>query len=189
VFGSECKFWVLGLVLGHGLDLADVIARCLSEAMALETERKFLVNSEAWRRMGDAVPYAQGYLSRGSGRTVRVRIAGQEAFLTIKGPVIGITRQEFEYPIPVGDARSMLALCDGPVIEKTRTTIAIGSHVWEVDEFAGDNAGLIVAEVELNHPSEHVEKPEWVGSEVTGDPRYYNSNLTVHPYKEWRVQT
>lgn len=157
--------------------------------MALETERKFLVNSEAWRLLGNTIPYAQGYLSRGSGRTVRVRIAGQEAFLTIKGPVIGITRQEFEYPIPVEDARSMLALCDGPVIEKTRTTIPIGSHVWEVDEFAGENTGLIVAEVELNDPSERVDKPEWVGSEVTGDPRYYNSNLTVHPYGEWREQS
>lgn len=154
--------------------------------MALETERKFLVISEAWRPLGKAVPYAQGYLSRGSGRTVRVRIAGEKAYLTIKGPVIGITREEFEYPIPIEDARSMLPLCDGPVIEKTRTTIPIGSHLWEVDEFSGENAGLIVAEVELSDPSESVVIPEWVGPEVTGDPRYYNSNLTVHPFREWR---
>lgn len=157
--------------------------------MALETERKFLVISEAWRQLGNAVPYAQGYLSRGSGRTVRVRIAGEKAYLTIKGPVIGITREEFEYPIPIEDAKSMLPLCDGPVIEKTRTTIPIGSHVWEVDEFSGENAGLIVAEVELSEPSESVVEPEWVGPEVTGDPRYYNSNLTVHPFREWREQT
>lgn len=153
--------------------------------MALETERKFLVISEAWRPLGKAVAYAQGYLSRGSGRTVRVRIAGEKAYLTIKGPVIGITREEFEYPIPIEDARSMLPLCDGPVIEKTRTTIPIGSHLWEVDEFSGENAGLIVAEVELSDPSESVVIPEWVGPEVTGDPRYYNSNLTVHPFREW----
>ena len=153
--------------------------------MALETERKFLVISEAWRPLGKAVPYAQGYLSRGSGRTVRVRIAGEKAYLTIKGPVIGITREEFEYPIPIEDARTMLPLCDGPVIEKTRTTIPIGSHLWEVDEFQGSNAGLLLAEVELSQPDEPVALPAWVGLEVTGDPRYFNSNLSICPFKDW----
>lgn len=154
--------------------------------MALETERKFLVKGEAWRPLGTPVPYAQGYLSRGTGRTVRVRIAGNKAFLTVKGPVVGITREEFEYGVPVDEARAMLKLCDGPVIEKTRTTIPLGNHHWEVDEFAGANEGLIVAEVELTHPDEKVTIPDWIGTEVTGDPRYYNSNLTIHPYRGWR---
>jgi len=156
--------------------------------MALETERKFLVVGEGWRRLGTPVPYAQGYLQRGTGRTVRVRIAGEEAFLTVKGPVTGITRQEFEYPIPLKDARAMLPLCDGPVIQKTRTKIPHGGLLWEVDEFGGENEGLLIAEVELSRPDERVELPDWVGAEVTGDARYYNSNLTVHPFREWRDQ-
>lgn len=154
--------------------------------MGVETERKFLVTGDGWRRLGTPVPYAQGYLQRGTGRTVRVRIAGEEAFLTVKGPVVGISRQEFEYRIPVEDARAMLPLCDGPVIEKSRTTIRAGSHLWEVDEFAGENKGLLIAEVELSDPGEKVNPPEWIGAEVTGDPRYYNSNLVLHPYRKWR---
>lgn len=154
--------------------------------MGIETERKYLVNGDGWRPLGTPVPYAQGYLQRGTGRTVRVRIAGDEAFLTIKGPVIGISRQEFEYPIPVRDALAMLPLCDGPVIEKKRTKIRLGSHVWEVDEFGGENEGLVIAEVELSDPEEKIDPPAWIGAEVTGDPRYYNSNLTIHPYREWR---
>ena len=157
--------------------------------MGVETERKFLVTGEDWRHLGRPVAYAQGYLQRGSGRTVRVRLAGEEAYLTVKGPVTGITRQEFEYPIPVEDAKEMLGLCEGPVIQKTRTKIRIGSHLWEVDEFSGENAGLIIAEVELSDPLEIVDPPSWIGEEVTGDPRYYNSNLTVHPYREWRDQS
>lgn len=156
--------------------------------MGVETERKFLVTGEDWRFLGRPVPYAQGYLQRGSGRTVRVRIAGDEAFLTVKGPVTGITRQEFEYPVPLEDARTMLTLCEGPVVLKTRTKIRIGSHLWEVDEFSGENAGLVVAEVELSDPEERVDAPSWIGAEVTGDPRYYNSNLTIHPYREWMNQ-
>jgi len=153
--------------------------------MGVEIERKFLVVGGEWRLGAIGIPYAQGYLSRGSGRTVRVRIAGAEAFLTIKGPVSGISRQEFEYPIPVEDARAMLPLSDGPVIEKKRFMIPHGAHVWEVDEFEGENAGLVIAEVELADEKEEVDPPPWVGQEVTGDPRYYNSNLTVHPYREW----
>ena len=157
--------------------------------MGVETERKYLVTGEDWRLLGRPVSYAQGYLQRGSGRTVRVRLAGEEAFLTVKGPVTGITRQEFEYPIPVEDAQDMLGLCEGPVIQKTRTKIRIGSHLWEVDEFSGENTGLIIAEVELSDPAEIVDPPSWIGEEVTGDPRYYNSNLTIHPYREWRDQS
>jgi CYTH domain-containing protein len=154
--------------------------------MGIETERKYLVSGDDWRLLGTPIPYAQGYLQRGTGRTVRLRIAGDEAYLTIKGPVIGISRQEFEYLIPVEDARTMLPLCDGPVIEKTRTKVPLGSHVWEVDEFSGENEGLVIAEVELSDPEEKIDPPAWIGTEVTGDPRYYNSNLTVHPYREWR---
>ena len=154
--------------------------------MGVEIERKFLVRGEIWRRDSTGVSYAQGYFCRGSGRTVRVRIAGSEAFLTIKGPVNGISRQEFEYPIPLKDAKAMLPLCDGPTIEKLRFRIPYGEHVWEVDEFQGDNEGLVIAEVELADEQEQVDPPPWVGREVTGDPRYYNSNLTIHPYREWK---
>lgn len=154
--------------------------------MAVEIERKFLVAGEAWRDGAEAVPYAQGYLSRGTGRTVRVRLAGTKGFLTVKGPVNGISRDEFEYSIPAEDALSMLRLCDGPIIEKRRYRITHAGHLWEVDEFRGDNEGLIVAEVELSSEADTPSLPPWVGREVTGDPRYYNSNLTVHPYREWK---
>ncbi|MCE9543248.1 MAG: CYTH domain-containing protein [Verrucomicrobia bacterium] len=160
--------------------------------MGVEIERKFLLSEkagyDAWRLGVEGVPYAQGYLSRGTGRTVRVRIAGAKAFLTIKGPVTGISRTEFEYEIPVADARQLLPLCDGPVIEKIRHKIPHGRHIWEVDEFLGENAGLVLAEVELADEGDAVEMPVWIGREVTGDPRYYNSNLTVHPYRLWRYE-
>lgn len=154
--------------------------------MGVETERKFLISGDAWRSLGVPVPYAQGYLARGNGVTVRIRIAGEKAFFTVKGPVEGISRPEFEYPIPVADAREMLGLCKDPVIEKTRTRVPHASHVWEIDEFGGPNRGLMVAEVELSSPDEQVLLPEWIGPEVTGDSRYYNSNLAVHPYRDWK---
>jgi CYTH domain-containing protein len=161
--------------------------------MGVEIERKFLIADRALeevRSLDDkGVLYAQGYLSRGTGRTVRVRIAGSEAFLTVKGPVTGISRAEFEYEIPIHDARQMLMLCDGPVIEKIRRRIPHCGHVWEVDEFMGENEGLTVAEVELAAADESIEIPSWIGKEVTGDPRYYNSNLTVHPYQLWRHES
>lgn len=154
--------------------------------MAVETERKFLVSGDSWRSLGNPIPYAQGYLARGDGVTVRIRIAGEKAFFTVKGPVVGISRPEFEYPVPLEDAHEMLKLCKDPAIEKTRTRVTHASHVWEVDEFGGDNQGLIIAEVELSSPDEKVALPSWVGIEVTGDPRYYNSNLAVHPYRDWQ---
>jgi adenylate cyclase len=154
--------------------------------MGIEIERKFLIANDSWRHGAIGVPYAQGYLSRGTGRTVRVRIAGEKAFLTIKGPVIGISRPEFEYPIPVEEARQLLLLCEGPIIEKTRFRVSTEDHLWEIDDFHGDNMGLVVAEVELRHPEESISFPSWLGREVTGDSRYYNSNLTIHPYKEWK---
>ena len=152
--------------------------------MAIEIERKFLVTGDAWRSV-EPVYYCQGYLNRDKARTVRVRIAGEQAFLTIKGTTQGASRSEFEYPIPIADARQLLALCAQPLIEKYRRNISFGGHVWEVDEFLGDNLGLVVAEIEL--PSETAEfgKPDWVGQEVTEDARYFNSNLSQLPFNRW----
>ena len=152
--------------------------------MAIEIERKFLIIGDAWRS-APAVFYSQGYLNRDKARTVRVRIAGDEAFLTIKGQSVGASRVEFEYSVPVEDARELLALCEQPLIEKYRRKIPHAGFVWEVDEFVGDNAGLVVAEIEL--PSEDCvfDKPEWVGEEVTSDARYFNSNLSRLPFNRW----
>lgn len=152
--------------------------------MAIEIERKFCVVGDGWKSV-PGVPYSQGYLSRAKERTVRVRIAGDAAFLTIKGTTRGATRSEFEYPIPLDDARALLALCDGPLIEKTRYTLAVQGTVWEVDEFKGDNAGLVVAEVELQSEDQPISRPPWLGREVTHDPRYFNANLSVQPYCRW----
>ncbi len=152
--------------------------------MPLEIERKFLVSGHAWRS-ADAVLYRQGYLNRDKQRTVRVRMAGDRAFLTIKGVSSGATRVEFEYEIPVSEAAQLLTLCDGPLIEKTRHRVTVGPHVWEVDEFHGDNDGLVVAEIELGSEDEAFARPEWVSVEVTEDARYYNSNLAVRPFRTW----
>lgn len=153
--------------------------------MGVEIERKFLVKDESWRKGATGIPYVQGYISRARGRTVRVRIAGSQAFLTVKGAVKNLSRPEFEYPVPMAEAKELLTLCEGPIIEKIRHHIPLGNHVWEVDEFLGENAGLVIAEVELSSPEEKMIAPPWLGREVTGDPRYYNSNLTIHPYSEW----
>jgi len=157
--------------------------------MAKEIERKFLVTSEDWREGAHQVHYAQGYLSKEKECTVRVRIAEENAFLTIKGPVQGISRDEFEYPIPVEDAKEMLQLTSGNIVEKVRHRIQQGAHLWEVDEFLGKNRGLVVAEVELSDPSESIIFPPWIGKEVTGDPRYYNSSLAVLPFSEWKPES
>ncbi|MDX2097351.1 MAG: CYTH domain-containing protein [Leptolyngbyaceae cyanobacterium bins.59] len=154
--------------------------------MAIEIERKFLVIGDGWRSLGVGTPYRQGYIAAGIGRTVRVRIAGNQAFLTIKGPTIGRSRSEFEYPIPLDDARQMLhSLCERPLIEKTRYKIPWEGLTWEVDEFEGENKGLVMAEVELTHEKQSIRFPEWVGKEVSHDPRYYNSNLMKHPFTRW----
>jgi len=152
--------------------------------MAIEIERKFLVRGDAWRS-ATPVYFCQGYLNRGKGRTVRVRVAGEQGFLTIKGATSGISRAEFEYEIPVSDAKQMLAFCDGPLIEKYRRKINYEGMVWEVDEFLGDNKGLVVAEIELASEAQQFKKPDWVGEEVTQDARYYNSNLSVSPFNTW----
>ena len=154
--------------------------------MAKEIERKFLVRGDDWKKTGSALYCCQGYLSLDPRRTVRVRIMGDEAFLTIKGPSTGATRDEYEYPIPTADAAAMLGtLAEQPVIEKNRYRILYQGMVWEVDEFLGANAGLVVAEVELTGEDQAFAKPDWVGDEVTGDPRYYNSGLVKNPFSAW----
>lgn len=154
--------------------------------MASEIERKFLVNRELWPAPNDGVVYRQGYLSVEKERTVRVRIAGRHAFLTIKGETRGVERLEFEYEIPVADATVMLdQLCLRPLIEKTRFKIEFAGHTWEVDEFHGDNDGLLMAEIELESTDTQFDTPPWAGAEVSDDPRYFNSNLSREPYSRW----
>jgi adenylate cyclase len=155
--------------------------------MATEIERKFLVRSDEWRaHVRERVHMRQGYLSSGSRCSIRVRIAGEHAFLNLKAKRSGMTRLEYEYPIPRQDADEIFAaMCEGPLIEKHRHEIASGEHVWEVDEFAGENAGLIVAEIELDSEAEQFEHPSWLGEEVTHDERYYNFNLATHPFRTW----
>ncbi len=154
--------------------------------MAQEIERKFLVAGDAWRDLAEGVVYRQGYLSTASDRTVRVRTVGAKGTLTVKGITVGATRSEFEYEIPLADADAMLdELCMRPLIEKIRHEIPFDGLVWEVDVFAGDNVGLVVAEVELSHEDQEFELPDWIGEEVTHDPRYYNANLIAHPFNTW----
>lgn len=153
--------------------------------MGVEIERKFLLAGEGWRSLGQAVPMRQGYLSSAKARVVRVRIEGEHAYLTIKGKSAGATRGEWEYPIPLADAEELLALCEQPLVEKVRRRIDFEGHTWEVDEFAGANAGLIVAEIELAAEDEAFAKPAWIGVEVTDDARYYNSSLVSKPYSSW----
>ncbi|MBX3742852.1 MAG: CYTH domain-containing protein [Akkermansiaceae bacterium] len=154
--------------------------------MAVEIERKYLVADDSWRAENpEGIRMAQGYLSRETGRTVRVRVAGDKAWLTIKGAAEGISRAEFEYEIPAEEGSQLLALCEPSVIDKTRFLVPHGSHVWEVDVFHGENDGLVVAEVELADESEQPELPAWVGSEVSDDRRYANSSLSRTPFSRW----
>ena len=154
--------------------------------MGKEIERKFLVNSDAWRSLARGTMYRQGYLNTDKERTVRVRTVGDKAFLTIKGLPVGVTRAEYEYEIPFDDGNALLdTLAEKPLIEKKRYTIPFQGLVWEVDEFFGDNRGLIVAEVELHSEDTQIPKPDWVGDEVSGDPRYFNSNLNRNPFNKW----
>jgi len=155
--------------------------------MAQEIERKFLVAGSSWKDGATGTLTRQGYLSSVKERTVRVRVAGRKAFLTIKGVSRGVTRSEFEYPIPVADAEAMLeALCERPLIEKTRWLVPFEGFTWEVDEFHGANAGLVVAEVELPRADTKPHLPPWVREEVSSDPRYFNANLVKNPYKNWK---
>lgn len=154
--------------------------------MGQEIERKFLVTNDRWRSETPGQSLRQGYIPTQDARTVRVRVAGDQGYLTLKGPAVGMVRPEFEYPIPLEDAQTILAtLCQLPLIEKVRYRIPIDDVVWEVDEFLGANTGLILAEVELTAPNQPVNLPDWVGEEVTYDLRYSNSNLARHPFTEW----
>jgi len=155
--------------------------------MATEIERKFLLNNSSWQSIADeGTVYSQGYLVGSKHASVRVRIQGKRAFLNIKSATIDITRQEFEYEIPMNEATEMLeTLCEKPLISKTRYHINNESHLWEIDVFEGDNKGLIVAEIELSDKNEIFSKPEWLGTEVSDDARYYNVNLVKHPFKDW----
>ncbi len=156
--------------------------------MPQEIERKFLVRGDGWRDSGAGVPYRQGYLSTVAERTVRVRLIRDKGWLTIKGITVGATRAEYEYEIPADEASEMLDnLCERPLIEKMRYRIEHQGLIWEVDEFDGDNAGLIIAEVELYEEDQAIVLPDWVGEEVTDDPRYYNANLIANPFTRWRV--
>ena len=153
--------------------------------MAIEIERKFLVRGDAWRQGAPGLSYRQGYLSTDPERVVRIRVVGDRGWLTIKGKNEGVRRLEFEYSIPKNEAEQLLELCQRPLIEKRRYRRRVGEHIWEIDEFDGDNQGLVVAEIELNAADEAFERPPWLGDEVSDDPRYYNANLIETPYSRW----
>jgi CYTH domain-containing protein len=155
---------------------------------ALEIERKFLVVGDAYKRQAYASSYIkQGYICSERGRTVRVRLRGDCGYLTIKGPSTdnGLSRYEFEKEITLEEARELFKLCEPGIVEKTRYLVKSGSHTFEVDEFHGDNEGLVMAEVELAAPDDPIVKPDFIGQEVTGDRRYYNSQLRQHPFTTW----
>jgi adenylate cyclase len=154
--------------------------------MGREIERKFLVRGDGWRSLAEGTLYRQGYLNSAKERTVRIRTIGNRAFLTIKGLTVGAARTEYEYEIPVADGEAMLdALVEKPIVEKKRYKIPLEGLTWEIDEFFGDNAGLIMADVEIESEGQAFRKPDWAGEEVTADPRYFNSNLIKHPYSKW----
>jgi adenylate cyclase len=155
--------------------------------MSVEIERKFLIVDDAWREAAHGAQHLrQGYLNNESLCSVRVRTSAERGWLNIKSATIGAQRQEFEYEIPLEDAHRMLdTLCRKPLIEKVRYLVDAGGHTWEIDVFEGDNAGLIVAEIELDHPDETFDRPGWLGEEVTHDVRYYNTSLSRHPYQRW----
>ncbi|SRR5579883_449466 len=154
--------------------------------MVIEIERKFLVKNDSWRSMAVGTLYKQGYIHTGKERTVRIRIIGNDGYLTIKGPRVSNSRIEFEYPIPVEDAENILFnLCERPWIEKIRYKVKMSGLIWEIDEFDNENKGLIVAEVELSHEKQTIVFPEWIGQEVSSDPRYSNRNLIRYPFSHW----
>ncbi len=155
--------------------------------MGIEIERKFLPASDAWKQMASGTAYRQGYLCADRERSVRVRTVADKGFITIKGASVGAARSEYEYQIPHADADALLdELCRKPLIEKLRYSIDHQGFTWEVDEFSGENHGLVVAEIELDSEDQLFAKPDWVGEEVTGDPRYFNSNLVHAPYSKWK---
>lgn len=157
--------------------------------MAIEIERKFLVSGDFLPEVTSSTRIVQGYICTEPGRSVRVRIRGEEAFLTIKGASDekGLSRYEFETKIPVADAERLMKLCVSGVIDKVRHLVPKGNHTWEVDVFHGNNEGLVLAEIELASEDEPFERPSWLGKEVSGDKRYYNSMLTIHPFNSFNT--
>jgi adenylate cyclase len=154
--------------------------------MGTEIERKFLVNGLDWKKNVQGTRYRQGYLTLDPERTVRVRTAGDTGYLTIKGKSNGISRREFEYEIPYDDAAAMLdGLCIHPLIKKNRYRIEYQGLVWEVDEFLGENSGLVIAEIELDREDQPFSTPAWAGREVSDDPRYFNASLVQKPWNTW----
>lgn len=155
--------------------------------MGTEIERKFLVVDEGWRAAADeGTRMCQGYLHTGDRASIRVRVAGDRAWLNIKQAVVGASRAEYEYPIPVADGERMLAsLCEGPAIEKVRYRVVHEGATWEIDVFDGENRGLVVAEIELGHEAEAFARPPWAGAEVTHERRYYNASLVELPFSRW----
>lgn len=153
--------------------------------MNIEIERKFLLKNDNWREGAVGVHYKQAYLNEKGDNTVRVRIEGEKAKLTIKGKSSNISRLEFEYDIPMEDAEALFSLAKTPIVEKYRYKIMYAGNCWEVDEFLGMNRGLVVAEIELESETQSFEKPDWIGMEVSGDKRYTNANLARKPYCEW----
>ena len=156
--------------------------------MATEIERKFLLANDSWRQqVTKKLTLKQGYFGAAKKASIRIRVSGDTANINIKSATLGIVRKEYEIPVSLKDAEEMLKdLCERPVIEKVRHIVPLGNHVWEIDEFSGDNQGLIVAEIELSNPDEDFEKPDWLGYEVSLDERYYNVCLVKNPYKNWR---
>jgi adenylate cyclase len=154
--------------------------------MGLEIERKFLIKNDAWKTAADnGTKIEQGYLNSNKERTVRVRIYGDAGFLTVKGKNNKLTRQEFEYNIPLVDAQELLKLCEKPLIEKTRYLIKENNHSWEIDIFEGENKGLEIAEIEIEKEKEEINYPDWLGKEVSNESKYYNSSLILRPYCKW----
>ncbi len=159
--------------------------------MAIEIERKFLVKDNSYRQLSFSHSHIQqGYICSERGRTVRIRIRDNQGFVTIKGPSQdgGLSRYEFEQSIPLDDARHLLALCEPGLVDKTRWLVRSGNYVFEIDEFHGDNDGLVMAEVELQSADDEPEMPHFIGREVTGDRRFYNSHLRANPYKNWKSE-
>ena len=163
--------------------------------MGTEIERKFLLNGEGWRAAVQSTAcFRQGYLANTAKASVRVRLSEHpggdlsEAWVSVKSMTPGLVRQEFEYRVPAEDAAALLALCEGPLLEKHRHFVVLGEHTFEIDEFLGDNAGLVVAELELDHPDEAFPRPDWLGQEVTAHTRYYNFRLAAYPYREWTAE-
>lgn len=168
------------------IEIGLIICR-IGKYLGIEIERKYLVKSNEWKSLGIRKLYQQGYLLIDIKRTIRVRSIEEKAFITIKGASTGIRRNEFEYEIPIEDARLILeTLCEKPFIEKYRTKVELLDLIWEVDEFIGENEGLVIAEVELKNENQKIILPGWIGEEVSGNPRYNNSYLVKHPYKTWK---